>query len=242
MRNRNIIIISIALNFLTLLYIVKKFYIKYQTKPYPRTENLVVKEPKIKYFLNRDELFENLPIESNSVIFLGNSLTQNFEISEFFHDLKIKNRGINGDVIPGIIKRINPIIKAEPKKIFLEIGINDLGRGELKDNVVFNYKKLIDIIRLRLPNTELYVQSIFPTELYSEDLPIYCTKNVNKDVVKVNDELLKYASVKKYHFIDTYRYFEKNGCLNKDYSVDGVHLNSKGYKLWAKVLKPYIDQ
>ena len=93
------------------------------------------------YLYDRDELFETLPIDDNSIVFLGNSLINNFELAELFQNLKIKNRGISGDKIDGVINRLDPIIRLKPNKIFIEIGINDLGYRSNKDVVLTKYKK-----------------------------------------------------------------------------------------------------
>ena len=52
-----------------------------------------VKSNKIEYFLNRQQYFEVFPTDSNSIVFLGNSLTQNFDVTELLQDIRIKNRG-----------------------------------------------------------------------------------------------------------------------------------------------------
>jgi lysophospholipase L1-like esterase len=36
------------------------------------------------------------------------------------------------------------------------------------------------------------------------------------------------------HFLDT------NNKLDKRLTMDGLHLNAEGYKVWAKILKPYL--
>ena len=84
------------------------------------------------------ELFESLSRNSHSIVFLGNSLTQNFELSEFFPNHKIKNRGINGDVSAGILNRVKSITALHPSKIFIEMGINDLGTGVSNDRILKN--------------------------------------------------------------------------------------------------------
>ncbi|MGZ4043897.1 MAG: GDSL-type esterase/lipase family protein, partial [Bacteroidia bacterium] len=78
------------------------------------------------YWLNRDELFECFPTDTNSIIFLGTSLTQQFELAELFHNSTIKNRGIVGDVTESALLRLGPVVRCRPKKIFIELGINDL--------------------------------------------------------------------------------------------------------------------
>ena len=55
-----------------------------------------------------------------------------------FNDLRIKNRGISGDVSAGILKRVDEVVMRRPSKVFLMIGVNDLARGLSTDSVVRN--------------------------------------------------------------------------------------------------------
>lgn len=234
-----ILFISLTLNLIASFFVAKYIY-------YKNIENVSsmeqLKETKISYFLNRDQLFETFPIDSNSIVFLGNSLTQNFELAELFQNLKIKNRGISGDVIDGVINRLNPIIRSKPKKIFIEIGINDLGKGIEKDSVIRKYKKLIKVLQTKLPKTKIYIQSLFPTETGRKEYETYCNKKVNRNVIEINSELAKFALKQKITFIDTYNSFAIQGELNPKYSVDGIHLNGLGYKVWTQILLPYINE
>lgn len=238
---KTILIISLGLNLIASFFVVKRIYFKYYTNEIAASKGQLQKS-KITYWLNKDELFENLPIDSNSIVFLGNSLTENFELAELFQNLKIKNRGINGDIIDGVINRINPIVLSNPKKIFIEIGINDLGRGSHKDTLINKYKTLVEILQTKLPKTKIFIQSLFPTEIGRKELKTYCTKEVNRDVIEINSELSKFALKRKITFIDTYSSFVLQGQLNPKYSVDGVHLNGAGYKLWTQILQPYVNE
>ena len=243
-----ILTVSIILNLIASLYVAKKLFNKYyvpnpiEVKNECNKKDLKIKKSKIQYYLDRHELFKVLPKSKNSIIFLGNSLTQNFELAELFHNLNIKNRGINGDKIEGVIYRLKPIIQAHPKKIFIEIGINDLGLGGVKDSIVMNYKILLNILQKQCKSTKIYIQSLFPVDNGGCKMPSYCNPKVNEDIIEINKELLKYASQHDLTFIDTYSKFQLNGQLNPKYSVDGVHLTGKGYLLWTKILRPYVNE
>ena len=58
----------------------------------------------------RESLFKILPTERNEIIFIGNSITYRCEWSELFQNRKIKNRGINSDIISGVLLRIDKIL------------------------------------------------------------------------------------------------------------------------------------
>lgn len=218
---------SLGFNIIVSFFIVKNIYCKY----YSSDSSTLKDENKtqISYFLNRQKLFEVLPRDSNSIIFLGNSLTQNFELAEHFHNINIKNRGISGDITAGVLNRLTTIIQTQPKKIFIEIGINDLGQGISKDSVLINYKKILFILQKECKSTKVYLQSLFPVENGRMEFPTYCTPSINKDIKFVNQELINYALQHNLTYIDTYSKFELNGQLNPKYSLDGIHLSGEGY-------------
>lgn len=232
-----ILIISLGLNLVTSLFVAKQLYTRYKNYKIANST-----QTEFTYLYDRDELFETLPIDDNSIVFLGNSLINNFELAELFQNLKIKNRGISGDKIDGVINRLDPIIRLKPNKIFIEIGINDLGYRSNKDVVLTKYKKLINLLRSKLPKTKIYIQSLFPTETGRQEYKTYCTEAVNRDIIEINNELSKLALKQNLTFINTHSSFVMNGKLNSKYSVDGVHLNGAGYKLWTEILKPYVNE
>lgn len=93
---------------------------------------LAVDYSKIKYegekYVQGIEKFSKEQIEPNSIIFLGDSITANAP----FYSKNLINRGINSDLTYGVLMRLDEIIKRNPKKVFIMVGINDI------DHVVSN--------------------------------------------------------------------------------------------------------
>lgn len=185
------------------------------------------------FYRMRKSIFQIMPIDSNAIYFVGTSITGNCDWSELFSNSHIKNRGIGGDLISGVANRIDEILISRPKKIFLEIGINDLEQQRTVPEIIGDYEQLIDHIRKVSPFTELYVESILPTfnNYYRS----------NSDIAKINNSLIEIAKVNGVVYIDL------NSCLksSKDeldsqYSLDGFHLNGKGYLVLKKELDKYI--
>ena len=50
------------------------------------------------FYEQRATLFEELPVTSKDIIFLGNSITNGCEWAELFQNKNVKNRGISGDI------------------------------------------------------------------------------------------------------------------------------------------------
>jgi lysophospholipase L1-like esterase len=226
-------LLSLLINLVLGLILFKEKYYKYFDNYEEKSNNV--------YFLNRDELFKVFPKSKNSIIFIGNSLTQNFELAELFQNLSIKNRGIISDYTSTLYNRLEPIIEEKPEKIFIEIGINDLGINLPNDTLIKNYNKIIEKLKSETPNSKIYIQSIFPVKNESQYLKSITNPEVNKNVVLVNKELKSICEKKKLTYIDIYSSFELEGQMNPKYSIDGVHLNGAGYLLWRDKLKSFVE-
>ena len=62
------------------------------------------------------------------------------------------------------------------------------------------------------------------------------------DVPQINRLLVKYCKRHRITFINLFPKFVRHGCneLRKDMTVDGLHLNAFGYKVWAFEMHKYL--
>ncbi len=191
----------------------------------------------ITYYMKRDSLFMLMPKSRGCIVFAGDSHIHHFEAEEMFEVSGIKNRGIMGDVTEGLLKRIGNILDQQPKKIFLEIGINDLLKEIPAHTTKSNILKLFDTIQAVCPHTQVYVTSILPTSR----LTYYNNRRVSEDIIRLNEMLQEECGRRKLTFIDLYSKLEKDGALNPIYDGgDKIHLNGKAYFLWKELLDPYL--
>ena len=194
------------------------------------------------FYEQRATLFEELPVTSEDIVFLGNSITNGCEWSELLQNPHVKNRGISGDVCMGVYDRLNPIVKGKPAKIFLLIGINDVSRGTSADTIISEIEMIIRKIKKESPKTKLYLQSVLPVNgCYG----MFEGHTSRWQVVKqVNDLLQPLARKEGAVYIDLYNRFVEGdtGKMNPQYTNDGVHLLGKGYLLWRDIVKPYVDE
>lgn len=189
------------------------------------------------YYYHKKEHFETLPKSKKDIIFLGNSITDNCEWAELFGNPHIKNRGIGGDDTDGILERLSDITSGQPAKIFLMIGTNDLAFGKTVNYIISNYRKIITRIRQESPRTKIYIQSILPT-----DDAIH-TNRKNTDIILINEGLQDIARELSIPYIDLFGAFKtENNKLNKEYSLDGLHLNGKGYLVWKDMIARYVRE
>jgi lysophospholipase L1-like esterase len=193
------------------------------------------------YYDQKLSLFAAMPDQNGELVWLGDSITDGCEWSELFPGVKTLNRGISADNTFGILHRIREVTQRKPRKIFLLIGINDIARGIPDSIILRNYQKIMDSVRLQSPATQLYVQSILPTNNNFTDFKNHQNKTEHIDFI--NGQLQKMCAQPKVQYIDLHSAFiDSEGKLDKQYTNDGLHLTGAGYKKWKEVLlrKGYV--
>jgi lysophospholipase L1-like esterase len=187
------------------------------------------------YYRQKLSLFNILPADTGSVIFLGDSITDIAEWGELFKSSKVKNRGVSGDVSLGLLNRISEVTRHLPAKVFIMIGINDIARNLPDSNIVNNIKAIIQCIQKESPVTKIFVQSILPTNNRFMDFKRHQDKQAH--IVAVNNKLKQLAAQNQLVYIDLYsKMLDGESKLDTRYTNDGLHLTAAGYMVWMKEL------
>ena len=192
-----------------------------------------------KYYVRRATHFDDLPVYPKDIIMLGNSLTDGAEWNELLRDPNVKNRGIIGDIIQGLYERMEPILKGQPRKIFILSGVNDVSHGVDGDSIGRVMEKLIILIKERCPRTEIYVQSMLP---FNTDVQMWkLLKDREQVVIDGNRAMEEAAKRQGVTWINLYPLFvDKNGKLREDLTNDGLHLLGPGYLIWRDAIIKYV--
>ncbi|WP_374164742.1 GDSL-type esterase/lipase family protein [Arcticibacter sp. MXS-1] len=188
------------------------------------------------HYLQRMEFFSKMPHRKNEIVFLGNSITEHGEWQELIPDKPVINRGIGGDNTFGLLARVDEIVAAKPKTIFLLIGINDLARKLPYEVILKNYRRIISKIRTGSPRTTLYIQSILPLNSSMTKAPYLEGRNPMQ--IELNKRLKELCREEGLTYIDLHPLFEdENQELKKELSIDGIHLKASAYIMWVNYLK-----
>ena len=180
--------------------------------------------------------FEKEPVVTGRIIFLGNSITEMGDWKKVLNDTTVINRGIGGDITYGVLKRLKDITDRQPSKLFILLGINDIGK-DIPDVVIAdNYLKIVNLVHSKCPQTRIYVQSVLPLNPTMKNFPQHYDKE--EHVLAVNKLLKANAKAGNYTFIDIFHLFvDGDGRLKSEYSYEGLHLKPEAYPIWAGYLK-----
>lgn len=168
------------------------------------------------------------------VAFFGNSITRGSDFQQFFPDKKIINLGYSGDNMTGMVRRVPMIQAANPKKIFIMAGTNDIFHLNITD-FESRYNKMLDLISDSIPTAKIYLQSIIPM---NQDMKSGAPSDVK--IQEANKSIAKIASARGLVYIDIYSLYVENGKLPSSITRDGIHLYPQHYDRWAKKIEPYM--
>lgn len=188
-------------------------------------------QKKIFNYYNRASNLSLIPIDNHSIVFLGDSHIEHFEVTGYYNDHNIKNFGNIGDQTEQIINRISFIASRKPKKIFVEVGVNDLINGKTTEHCIENIKKIFSMIDSVSPGTTICFISIPPIR----------NLLINLKIKSVNQNIEDYCKKKNIEFINIFDMLNSMGVLNKKYDCgDGIHLNTNGYAMLKKMIEPHL--
>jgi lysophospholipase L1-like esterase len=190
------------------------------------------------YYPKRAAMFAEEPVIPGRIIFLGNSITQIGDWKKLLNDSTVINRGIAGDITFGVLKRLDDVIRRQPSKLFLLIGINDIGK-DIPDAVIAdNIRKIIVRVQAESPSTKIYVQSILPLNPEVPNFPQHYDKQGH--VLNTNNLIKKVTEDTHCTYVNIHDLFtDKQGRLDAKYTVDGLHLTPAGggYEKWVAYLR-----
>ena len=164
------------------------------------------------------------------VAFLGDSLTDGYDLANYYPQYKTANRGIGGETTIGLEKRLQvSVYDLKPKVAVMLIGGNNL------DTMFQNYEKILMGLQENLPETKIVLVSLTAMGKdwgYKNQLAAYN----NVTIRKLAD---KYG----YTFVDIFTplFDEKTGQIVAEYTNDGVHLTAEGYQVFTDTLTPVLD-
>ena len=182
------------------------------------------------------ELEYNFNNDDQVVIFTGSSSIRMWtDIQSYFPEHKIINNGFGSSQMSDLLFFYNELILIRsPGRIFIYEGDNDINDNKRPSEILKNTKQLIDKIKIDLPQTEVVIISPKPSiarwhlapkyNRLNRKFSRYCNKNSNLEFANVWNVML-----------------DKDGMVFQDiFLEDGLHMNKKGYDLWAGLLREYL--
>lgn len=181
---------------------------------------------------------QNRHVLHGGIVFVGDSITQDFPIHDYFSGMLVYNRGIGGDTTVGLLSRLNEsIFELQPRTVVLLIGTNDFALLKTTpEQVRDNMKTIVSQIKAMLPSANIILESIYPV---NPALDRFSVGDRSNRIIRETNRLLK--SLRDVTYVDlAVLLANEAGDLSPEFTVEGLHINQNGYALIAKTLKPYL--
>ena len=181
---------------------------------------------------HRYDVFKVLPLNDQSIVFVGNSITNMHEWWEAFgSDGNIVNRGVWGTFIGETVQHIEAVAMGKPKKVFFMVGTNDLGKNGSRniDDIIENTRIMVERLQKVSPATEIYIQGILPS--------VY--NRVLEQLEETNVRLKELCDEYGITYVDLWNDLFS---LTRDntHTLDGLHMKASGYQIWTKKIQELV--
>ena len=189
-------------------------------------------------WINRRKAFaDRTPMERQSVVFLGDSITQGWgdQLKGDFGDLKVANRGISGDTTRGMLLRLQEdVLALDPSAVILLMGTNDLEEDADAETIAGNVKLIIDAIQKHREETPIILCQVFPSSASK--------KRSAEDITAINQRVSEVVKGDpRITVLDTWTLFaNEQGDAKPEEFPDLLHPNRAGYLKWKAALWPIL--
>lgn len=141
--------------------------------------------------------------------------------------------------VPGQKKKITveeALSKKQFDKIYLMIGINEMGTGTV-ESFMKAYGEAVQHLRELQPDAVIYVQAIMKVTAERSAQGDYIT---NEGIEARNEEIAKLADDQKIFYLDVNPLIcDETGGMAASYTYDGVHLKAQYIPIWLNFLKEH---
>lgn len=185
------------------------------------------------------------------VVFAGSSLMEMFPINKLLEehgdDTIIYNRGIGGYVTNELLQVTDVCITdLKPKKVFLNIGTNDLSNPQIPiSQMIENYDRILCKIEEALPQAVIYLMAYYPVnyEAAAEEMKECLKIRTNEKIERANEEVKKLAQKHGQHYIDVNKNLkDEQGRLKAEYTIEGMHIKEEGYAAIYDDVMRYVKE
>ena len=189
---------------------------------------LAYREGKFAIYKEENEKFADYEVD---VAFLGDSLTDGYDVAKYYPEYLVSNRGIGGETTIGLEERLKlSLYDLKPKVAVMLIGANNM------DTMFDNYESILKGFNENVPNTKIVILSL--TSMSGE----WGKKN---HLAAYNNVKIKMLAEKySFEYVDLYSALLnlETGEIFPEYTTDGGHLTDLGYEVLTEKITPAIEK
>jgi lysophospholipase L1-like esterase len=187
-------------------------------------------ESEIRAFEEADKVS---PPPPGAIVFYGSSSIRLWkDLATDMAPLVVIQRGFGGSYMEeAVLYAPRILLPYKPSAVVLYEGDNDTAAGKSPDEVLLQFRRLVDLVHGALPETRVCFIAIKPSVARQKIMP------VSK---RANELIAQYCRTdQRLHFIDVWTPMLDVDGMPKPglFVADNLHLNEAGYRLWTGVIR-----
>ena len=178
------------------------------------------------------------------VVFIGDSITDRWNLAKFFPGKPHVNRGIGGQVSPQMLVRFHAdVVALKPKAVVILAGINDIQgvlQVESEAQIAVNYQAMAEIAVAN--GIKPIFTLLMPVNNYTPNAITMLEDRKPERAAWLNAWLSGFCKAHSYGLIDYGPLLrDEKGLLKAEYTSDGIHPNDTAYAIMAPVAELAIE-
>jgi lysophospholipase L1-like esterase len=204
------------------------------------------------------------PVPAGRVVFIGDSITDGWNLAESFPGKPFVNRGISGQVTAQMLVRLYPdVLDLKPAAMVVLAGTNDIARNNGPVTLTMIEENIMAMTELAQGHgIKVLLSSVMPISDYpylrqqsAPPAPVVpggrgaaprqkmTDGRPPSDILKLNAWIKDYAARVNATYVDYFSAMvDEKGWLKDGISADGLHPNAEGYSIMTRVLTATLQK
>jgi lysophospholipase L1-like esterase len=177
--------------------------------------------------------------DPRTIVFIGSSSIEFWEtLPQDFAGHQVLNLGKAGTTYSHLVANVGEWAARYPAhRYVIYSGDNDIAWMRSPEKVAGQFREVALTLRSAIPGVQVFVISIKPNLIPTRRVRIGAVRKANAMIAA------EAAALGQVTFVDTHTHMlGPNGQPRAEwFSIDGIHMNEKGYRLWRDVLLPQLE-
>jgi len=177
--------------------------------------------------------------DPRTIVFIGSSSIEFWEtLPQDFAGHQVLNLGKAGTTYSHLVANVGEWAARYPAhRYVIYSGDNDIAWMRSPEKVAGQFREVALTLRSAIPGVQVFVISIKPNLIPTRRVRIGAVRKANAMIAA------EAAALGQVTFVDTHTHMlGPNGQPRAEwFTIDGIHMNEKGYRLWRDVLLPQLE-
>jgi lysophospholipase L1-like esterase len=180
---------------------------------------------------SRDQGTTRAAIGPETVVLLGDSITEFGRWEDLLPDRPVANRGFAGFTSEELVPVAAEVAVDRPRLVLVLAGTNDIRDGHDTAWTERELGRILDELAAAGPGTTVVLQTLLPRA------------DAVAEIDAANRMIVDLAAARGLEVLDLHPAFDDGtGGLRPAETTDGLHLSPAGYERWADLLEPFLAE